>query len=186
MAFSILIRLAVGTAALLFAASTSALSSEDSTCEATGAIRIQEARLQIVPNYTSHSVRAVLSGRAMIADPDLVPVDAGRALCRATLGGDFHLSKRELCDAFSLLSGNDTLKPDGNALEFSLSASLVQQDPQIAITQPKGKGICASRLIVEVQPGPRGHLSYVSRLPTSLAKDRAEFELGQGARARRT
>jgi hypothetical protein len=182
MASSRSFRLAAVTAFIFVTLASSARAS-DNVCSETNGIRVQDARLLIVPNFGANSSKVTLSGHALISDPNEVSDSAAHALCVAALGRKFQVNKAELCRSFSYLSSQDTVKPYGNAVEFALSKSLAQKDGHISIDLPAGESICAYGLIVEVRAGPEGRLGFIDSIPKSLTEDRAEFEVTPGARS---
>jgi hypothetical protein len=183
MACSRSLRFIAALLALISVAWTSVTQASDGSCSEVDGIRARDARLLIVPNAGANSTQLTLSGHAVIADLNKVPLVPVRALCRAAIGDKFLVNKIAICSLFNVFSGQDTVKPDGNAVEFALSTLLAEEGQQISIDLPAGEGICADDLIAEVRPGQHSHFAVIFGMPKSLTEDRVEFEITSGARS---
>jgi hypothetical protein len=168
---------------LLLAALVGSTHASDDFCKETG-IKVQDSRFLIVPDADGISSQWTLSGYALVADPDKLSTMLTYDLCSAGIGDNFRVNKVAVCREFFLLRGGDTVKRDGNGIDFSFSRRIYNQGPAIELSQKSDDRVCSDRFIVEVRPGAHRHFLNISGLPKSLSEDRVEFEIPAGVDAK--
>lgn len=176
-------RRAAAISVLLIAALATSTQASSDACKETG-MKVQDVRLLIVPNADGISSQWTLSGYALVADPDKLSTAPTGALCFAGIGDNFRVNKMGACRAFFMLHSGDTVKRDGNGIEFSFSQRVPSQGPAIELSQSADDRACSERFVVEVRPGAHRRFFSISGLPKSLSEDRVEFEIPAGVDAK--